>query len=105
MVGVLHFMAVSTGPVLNYRTLGPPLGPVNFAARHRALPKNRHRDRRAPSCIECLEGVTGGKTLSEYMFSELLLTADIGACSRGPELAEIMHWPISFSSISIDHGI
>src|SRR5258705_13618824 len=28
--------------------------------------------------------VTGGKTLSEYMFSELLLTADIGACSRGP---------------------
>jgi hypothetical protein len=51
MIGVLHFMAVSTGPVLNYRTLSPPLGPVNFAARHRALPKNRHRDRRAPSGI------------------------------------------------------
>jgi hypothetical protein len=49
--------------------------------------------------------VTGGKTLSEYMFSELLLTADIGACSRGPESPEIMHWPISFSSISIDLGI
>ena len=38
MTGVLHFMAISTGPVLNYRTLSPPLGPVNFAARHRALP-------------------------------------------------------------------
>jgi len=39
------------------------------------------------------------------MFSELLLTADIGAFSRGPELPEIMHWPISFSSISINLGI
>jgi len=43
--------------------------------------------------------------VGEYMFSELLLTADIGACSRGPELPEIMHWPIWFSSISIDLGI
>ena len=55
--------------------------------------------------IELPERVTGGKTLSEYIFSELLLTADIGACSRGPELPEIMHWPIWFSSISIDLGI
>jgi hypothetical protein len=39
------------------------------------------------------------------MFSELLLTADIGACSRGPELPEIMHWPIWFKCISIDLGI
>src|SRR6267378_5773826 len=63
MMGVLHFMAVSTGPVLNYRTLSPPLGPVNFAARHRALPKVRHRDRRAPSGSRCGSG-RGARDLS-----------------------------------------
>ena len=63
MMGVLHFMAISTGPVLNYRTLGPRLGAVNFAARHRALPKVRHRDRRAPSGSRCGSG-RGARDLS-----------------------------------------